>query len=56
MGGRRPLPEVGVRGVAWLRSGRMRGERLEEGLMLEQVVRRVVEGMSVELARELVEV
>jgi hypothetical protein len=45
------LPEVEVGGLEVPTSEKQRNE----ALVLEQVVRRVVEGMSVELARELAE-
>jgi hypothetical protein len=49
------LPEVEVRGLEVPTSGRGSRRQRNEALMLEQVVRRAVEGMSVELAREFVE-
>jgi hypothetical protein len=49
------LPGVEVRGVQVPTSGRGGRKRRNEPLVLELVVRRVVEGMSVELARELAE-
>jgi hypothetical protein len=53
--GQRELPEVAVRGLEVPTSGRGSRKRRNEALMLEQVVRRVVEGLSTELARELAE-
>jgi hypothetical protein len=49
------LPGVEVRGLEVPTSGRWSRERRIKALVLEQVMRRVVEGMSVELARELAE-
>jgi hypothetical protein len=49
------LPGMEVRGPEVLTSGRGGRKRRDEALVLEQVVRRVVEGISVELARVLME-
>jgi hypothetical protein len=49
------LPEVEVRGLEVPTSGMGSRKRRNEALVLEQVVRRVVEGMSVELTREFME-
>jgi hypothetical protein len=49
------LPDVEVRGLEVPTSVRGSRKRRNEALVLKQVMRRVVEGMSVELARELAE-